>query len=68
MRMRARGAGKNQCMMKSACDSPVTFGAGRVVIDTGRSAPAANHSGDNPWNCLAQRAMLGGYPLAIHTS
>lgn len=45
-------------MMKSSCDSPVTA-AGRVIIYTGRKGPQA--TGSNPWNCDAQRAMLGGY-------
>eukprot|EP01051_Picozoa_sp_SAG22_P016785 SAG22_NODE_2447_length_2558_cov_5.952420_2_plen_183_part_00 len=46
--------GKNQCMLKSGCDAPVTQPA-RVVIHTGRPGPKAG-SGANPWNCLAQRA------------
>ena len=51
--------GKNQCMMKTSCDSPVSYGSDRVVIYTGRKGPTT--TGANPWNCLAQRAMLGGY-------
>jgi beta-glucosidase-like glycosyl hydrolase len=52
--------GRSQCLMKTACDSPVTQ-AGRVVIQTGRPGGRAAAGGVNPWNCLAQRAMLGGY-------
>jgi hypothetical protein len=45
-------------MQKSACNAPVTM-PDRVVIHTGRKQPQP--AAPNPWNCLAQRAMLGGY-------
>ena len=50
--------GKNQCLQKSSCHSPITM-PNRVVIHTGRHGDRP--SGPNPWTCLAQRAMLGGY-------
>lgn len=34
---------------------------GRVVIQTGRKAKGSSTTGQTPWSCLAQRAMLGGY-------
>ena len=50
--------GLNQCLLKSSCDSPITY-PDRIVIRTGRSSHDPK-TGMNPWNCLAQRAMLGG--------
>ena len=52
--------GKNQCMMKGSCDAPTTM-PDRVVIYTGREGKNNRGNGVNPWECLAQRAMLGGY-------
>ena len=49
---------QNQCLLKSSCDAPTTM-PNRIVLHTGRHEPAPNEP--NPWNCLAQRAMLGGY-------
>ena len=47
-----------ECLQKSSCHSPITM-PNRVVIHTGRHGDRP--SGPNPWTCLAQRAMLGGY-------